>query len=66
MQGDESSLKQPSSEERVAVRKEALKLISNLSGDIAAKASKQGLKMYSVVELIDVAPGAKGISLHVF
>ena len=46
MQGGERSLKQPSSEERVAVRKEALKLISKLSGDIAAKASKQGLKMY--------------------
>ena len=28
------------------MRKEALKLISKLSGDIAAKASKQGLKMY--------------------
>ena len=47
MQGDERSHKQPSSEERVAVRKEALKLISKLSGDIAAKASKQGLKMYA-------------------
>lgn len=49
MQGDENSLKQSSSEERVAVRKEALKLVSKLSGDIAAKATKQGLKMYSGV-----------------
>ena len=47
MQGGNDIVKQPTSEERVAVRKEALKLISKLSGDVAAKASKQGLKMYS-------------------
>lgn len=49
MHGVENSPKQSSSEERVAVRKEALKLVSKLSGDIAAKATKQGLKMYSEV-----------------
>ena len=45
VRGNESDVKQPSLEERVAVRKEALKLVSQLSGDIAAKATKQGLKM---------------------
>lgn len=45
VQGGNDIVKKPSSEERVAVRKEALKLVSKLSGDVAAKASKQGLKM---------------------
>lgn len=49
LQSGNNIVKQPPAEERVAVRKEALKLISKLSGDVAAKSSKQGLKMYSEV-----------------